>query len=78
MTKNFVPLLNERMAQIFANLVPGIEMLEVQGMDINGSQNAYKVLIAPVQPPVEPYVPIETPLPPQPQAPETTTETLSA
>lgn len=52
--KKFLLLINENGLEHFRAVFPGIELLEIQGLEITGGTD-YKVLVTPVVPPLPPY-----------------------
>lgn len=57
MTKQYLLMVDDEGMQRIRGVCGGIEYLEVQGMDVGGV-NTYKILVAPVIPPV-PSVQVE-------------------
>jgi hypothetical protein len=67
MTKQYLLIVNDcGMEKLKQVLSPTVEFLEVQGMNM-GTDNKYTVLVAPIQPPVNPMpLVIESTQPPTP------------
>jgi len=80
--KQYLLVLQEDQLEHLCKLIPSVQVLEIQGMDIGGNPNV-KILVTPVVPPVNPMTtgdaqpPVEMVTPPGDDASMATQENAS-